>query len=61
MCAGVDDKLLTVILEFTDVCISTCNIPQARKLLAESEQILQQVLFFLDKFLNLQKSFFLNF
>lgn len=36
-------KLLTAILEFTDVCISTCNIPQARKLVNEGELILEEV------------------
>lgn len=40
---GMKSKLLSAILEFTVVCISTCNIPQARKLVNEGESILEQV------------------
>ncbi|XP_043469303.1 adenylate cyclase type 10-like [Leptopilina heterotoma] len=40
---GMKSKLLSAILEFTVVCISTCNIPQARKLVNEGELILEQM------------------
>lgn len=35
---------LTALLEFVEICLLACNIPQARKLLSESETVLKKVL-----------------
>ncbi|XP_026670077.1 LOW QUALITY PROTEIN: adenylate cyclase type 10-like, partial [Ceratina calcarata] len=40
---GKTEKTLNVILEFADVCLMMYNIPQARKLLAESEVLLGEL------------------
>ncbi|XP_076763166.1 adenylate cyclase type 10 [Xylocopa sonorina] len=40
---GKTEMILTALLEFAEVCLMFCNIPQARKLLAESEIILGQL------------------
>ncbi|CAL7939791.1 unnamed protein product [Xylocopa violacea] len=37
------EMILTALLEFAEVCLAFCNIPQARKLLTESEIILGQL------------------
>ncbi|XP_024946802.1 adenylate cyclase type 10 [Cephus cinctus] len=44
-CRGVGrkDKVLTTILEFVEICLATCNVPQARKLLNDGEVILSQM------------------
>lgn len=47
---GKLDIILTALLEFAEICIISYNIPQARKLLKESEDVLEKVLKFL-KFL----------
>ncbi|XP_078052180.1 adenylate cyclase type 10 [Augochlora pura] len=40
---GKNDMTITAILEFADICLMNLNIPQARKLLVESETILGQL------------------
>ncbi|KOC60399.1 Adenylate cyclase type 10 [Habropoda laboriosa] len=40
---GKTEMTLTAILEFAEICLMTYNIPQARKLLAESETILEEL------------------
>jgi len=35
--------ILTVILEFVEVCLASNNMPQARRLLSDAEALLQQV------------------
>lgn len=44
-CLGIGrkDKMLTAILEFVEVCLSAYNIPHARKLLNDAEEIVSQV------------------
>nr|XP_033201808.1 adenylate cyclase type 10-like [Bombus vancouverensis nearcticus] len=37
---GNIEKTLTALLEFAEICLMNCNIPQARKLLSESETVL---------------------
>ncbi|XP_033176159.1 adenylate cyclase type 10 [Bombus impatiens] len=41
-CRGIGniEKTLTALLEFAEICLMNCNIPQARKLLSESEIVL---------------------
>ncbi|XP_076380390.1 adenylate cyclase type 10 [Megalopta genalis] len=40
---GKNEMTITAILEFAEICLMTFNIPQARKLLVESESILAQL------------------
>ncbi|XP_043589813.1 uncharacterized protein LOC122570907 [Bombus pyrosoma] len=44
-CRGIGniEKTLTALLEFAEICLMNCNIPQARKLLSESETILMKL------------------
>lgn len=41
--SGIKQLLLIAILEFAEVCLLTLNIPQATKLLSESEQLVDMV------------------
>lgn len=41
--SGVKKLLLVAILEFVEVCLSTLNIPQATKLLAEGDELVDMV------------------
>lgn len=45
-CRGIGklDIILTALLEFAEICIVSFNIPQARKLLKESEDVLEKLL-----------------
>lgn len=45
-CRGIGklDVILTALLEFAEICIISFNIPQARKLLKESENVLEKLL-----------------
>ncbi|XP_076237951.1 adenylate cyclase type 10 [Calliopsis andreniformis] len=45
---GKTELTLTAILEFAEICLMICNIPQARKLLMESETILEELFDFND-------------
>nr|XP_012215653.1 PREDICTED: uncharacterized protein LOC105668056 [Linepithema humile] len=40
---GKQDIILTAILEFVEVCLAGSNIPQARRLLSDAEDLLQQM------------------
>ncbi|XP_076682511.1 LOW QUALITY PROTEIN: adenylate cyclase type 10 [Andrena cerasifolii] len=40
---GKNELTLTALLEFAEICLTICNIPQARKLLMESERILEEL------------------
>ncbi|XP_058797056.1 adenylate cyclase type 10-like [Phymastichus coffea] len=44
-CRGIGDKslLLVTVLEFTQVCLSTLNIPQATELLAEGDALIDAI------------------
>ncbi|KAF3423044.1 hypothetical protein E2986_13888 [Frieseomelitta varia] len=44
-CRGIGkmELTLTALLEFVEICLLACNIPQARKLLSESETVLKKL------------------
>ncbi|KYN02894.1 Adenylate cyclase type 10 [Cyphomyrmex costatus] len=40
---GKQDVILTAILEFTEICLASNNVPQARRLLSDAETLVQQM------------------